>query len=559
MFEWNVKNGYKFDEKLKDNPYNYDNIAKVKTLYMENPDEARTTYSEIFYYFDGLCNVKVSQSVHPAGMVISPISLDDNYGTFIKDNDVCLMLDMENIHDFTGLAKYDFLILKTLAVLRDTCRYLGKSYPKTHEINWFDEDVWKSMSKSCATIFQFEGSYAFDCLKKFKPKSIFDMSLVTACIRPTGASYRDELLAHKYHKNPSDMIDELFKDNLGYLVYQEDTIKFLQQICGLSGSEADNVRRAIGRKQKDRLDAAMPKILEGYCNKSELKRDEAEQEAKQFLQVIEDSASYQFGYNHSIAYCLLGYLCAYYRYYHPLEYLTSYLNNAANEDDITNGSVYAKSHGVKITSPKWGVSRSNYFYNKELNTIAKGLASVKFIGEKAAEELYELSTKRKYEYFTDLLDDITSQTSVNTRQIDILIKIDYFTEFGNQRELFRIAEIFYNLLKSGEAKKLSRETLENTFISEILLKNSNGFTKSGAEAKMLTITDMTAILHESEDYIKTLNFQDLNERLKIQNFKDYMGYMGYISEKEEDRPKLFVKSVFPVKRKKTTNSLHITF
>ena len=72
-------------------------------------------------------------------------------------------------------------------------------------------------------------------------------------------------------------------------------IAFLQQICGLSGSAADNIRRAIGRKQKDRLDAAMPSILEGYCNKSPHSRDVAEQEAKAFLQIIEDSASYQFG------------------------------------------------------------------------------------------------------------------------------------------------------------------------------------------------------------------------------------------------------------------------
>lgn len=121
------------------------------------------------------------------------------------------------------------------------------------------------------------------------------MSLVTACIRPSGASYRDELLARKPHKNPSEIIDNLLSENLGYLIYQEDTIKFLQEICGLSGSQADNIRRAIGRKQKDRLDAAMPDILEGYCSKSPKPRAEAESEAKEFLQIIEDSASYQFG------------------------------------------------------------------------------------------------------------------------------------------------------------------------------------------------------------------------------------------------------------------------
>ena len=153
----------------------------------------------------------------------------------------------------------------------------------------------------------------------------------------------------------------------------------MQQICGLSGSEADNIRRAIGRKQKDRLDAAMPLILEGYCEKSPKPRDIAENEAKEFLQIIEDSAAYQFGYNHSIAYCLLGYLCAYYRYYHPIEFITSFLNNAANEDDIRNGTAYANRIGIKVTMPKWGLSKSEYFFDKDKNIIAKGLTSIKYM------------------------------------------------------------------------------------------------------------------------------------------------------------------------------------
>lgn len=73
------------------------------------------------------------------------------------------------------------------------------------------------------------------------------MTIVNAALRPSGKSFRDDLLAGKIHRNPSKQIDELLKNNNGFLVYQEDTIKFLQQICGLSGSDADNVRRAIGR------------------------------------------------------------------------------------------------------------------------------------------------------------------------------------------------------------------------------------------------------------------------------------------------------------------------
>lgn len=310
MNAWNIEHGYKEGEKVEGNPFGYDIVNKIKaeltpidnlskkekkpiTGYPEY-EKLAEKYPQVFYYFKGLFNTKVSQSVHPAGMVISPITLVDNYGMFDKDGENCLMMDMDEAHE-VGAAKYDFLVLKTVQVIRDACDYLGQNYPHTYEIDWNDQDVWADMQKNLTAIFQFEGAFAADCFKKFKTSSIFDMSLVTACIRPSGASYRDQLLARKPHKNPSELIDELLKDNLGYLVYQEDTIKFLQQICGLTGSEADNVRRAIGRKQHDRLAAALPSILEGYCGKSPKPRDEAEGEAKEFLQIIEDSANYQFG------------------------------------------------------------------------------------------------------------------------------------------------------------------------------------------------------------------------------------------------------------------------
>ena len=203
---------------LVENPWNLKNIAKIKNEFDQDPDGTKAKYPELFYYFDGLLDTKISQSVHPAGIVISPVTLADNYGVFDKDGETCLMLDMDNIHDYTGLAKYDFLILKTVQVIRDICNYIGKNYPKTHEINWNDDKVWDSLITSPVGIFQFESPFAFDCLKKFKPHSIFDMSIVTACIRPSGTSYRNNLLARKIHRNPSEIIDNLLKDNLGLVI-----------------------------------------------------------------------------------------------------------------------------------------------------------------------------------------------------------------------------------------------------------------------------------------------------------------------------------------------------
>ena len=521
--------------------------TEIKDLFELDEEKARSQYPEVFYYYDGLLDVAISQSMHPAGIVASPITLRDHYGTFLSEGKEILQIDMECVHE-AGLVKYDILGLKNIEIIKDTYALIGKPYPKSHEINWNDDAVWNDMLRSPIGIFQFESAFAFDSLRKFKTHSIYDMSLVTACIRPSGASYRDELLQRRPHHNPSPIIDDLLKDNLGYLIYQEDTIKFLQQICGLSGSEADNVRRAIGRKQKDRLEAALPDILEGYCSKSSQRRNIAEEEAKEFLQIIEDSASYQFGYNHSIGYCMIGYLCAYLRYYYPAEFITAYLNNANNEDDIKNGSALAELYGIQIVPPRYGISKDRYVYDKDRNVIAKGINSIKYMNSTVANELYDLAKRSDPKTFMSLLTLMNNETSIDTRQRDILIKIDFFVDFGNVTELSRIASIFV-FFKNGTAKKVQKDKISGQML-DVVSKYATDKNKNGTEAKSFTITDMAGLLNECESVIKSLHLPDLDLKCKIQNQIELMGYIDLTTNKKEDRRKLLITDVFPLSSKK---------
>lgn len=443
-----------------DNPYSLDKVKAIKALYELDPEEARKKYKELFYYFDGIVGTNVAQSMHPAGIVVAPLTLPDNYGTFWSDGKRILTINMEEIHE-VSLVKYDILGLKNIGIIKDTCELANIKYPKSHEINWEDEEVWKHITDSPVGIFQFEGNYAYELLKRFQPRQINDMSLVNASLRPSGESYRDDLLARKKHKNPSKMIDDLLADNEGYLIYQEDTIKFLTEICGLSGSDADNVRRAIGRKQIDRLQEALPQILEGYCSKSDKPREVAEEEAKQFLQIIEDSSNYQFGYNHSTGYSMIGYVCGYLRYYYPTEFITAYLNNANNDDDIQAGTALAKQYGIQILPIKFGHSRADYACDAANKRIYKGVASIKNLNNTVSEELYTLSQSRVYDNFIDLLIDITEKTSCNSRQLDILIKLDYFSDFGEINELLWKTDIFNRLYdkKKGFKKSIKQSKL----------------------------------------------------------------------------------------------------
>ena len=282
------------EEKKKKDPYSLTIMSKIKREFECNEEDARKKYPEIFYYYDGILGTRVSQSMHPAGIVASPITLYDNYGTFVNDDNIILQIDMEGVHE-VSLVKYDILGLKNIKIIKYAYKYLNKPYPLSHEIDWYDEKVWDDMLKSPIGIFQMESDFSFSMLKKFKPKSIYDMSLVTACIRPSGESYRQALMERKINKNPSEIIDELLKNNLGYLVYQEDVIAFLTNICGFSGSDADNIRRAIGRKDEERLNKELPNILEGYCKVSKKERSESEKDALEFIKIISDASSYMFG------------------------------------------------------------------------------------------------------------------------------------------------------------------------------------------------------------------------------------------------------------------------
>ena len=491
--------------------YPLDDVAQIKREYEVNPDETKEKYSELFYYFDGLVNTAISQSMHPAGIVVAPLTLPDNYGTFWQDGKRIMMINMEEIHE-VSLVKYDLLGLKNVEIIKDTCKLAGIPYPKSYTINWEDQNVWADMITAPAGIFQFEGDYAFKMLKEFVPHKINDMSLVNAALRPSGASYRDRLLAHEINHNPSEIIDELLKDNFGFLVFQEDTIAFLQNICGLSGGDADNVRRAIGRKQKDRLEAAMPEILEGYCKMSPKPRDVAEQEAKEFLQIIEDSSNYQFGFNHSTGYSMIGYLCAYMRYYHPEEFIAAYLNNANNEDDIRYGTELARVKNIKIHPIKFRHSGAEYTVDKETHSLYKGCSSVKFLSADMAEQLYAMRNQH-FDSFTDLL----SVFPGNSKQLSILIKLNYFSEFGGSLKLLKIAELYD---KYNGKKVLKKEKLE------LPIEIVERYAKSSTEKQYRFEEEgMTAMLSELCSLVPN---EQLPILAQIDAQKNFLGYIDLV-------------------------------
>lgn len=508
--------GYEKNEKLVKEKEECERTIKHNEKLLTELKEVK--YKDLFYYFDGLVGTAISQSMHPAGIIVSPVTLPDNYGTFwTKDGKRILSINMEEIHE-VSLVKYDLLGLKNIEIIKDCCKLANIPYPKAHTVNWLDKNVWDHIADSPVGVFQFESKFAYDSMKRFVCQCVNDLSLVNASIRPSGESYRDRLLERQSNKNPSEIIDDLLSANNGFLVFQEDTIKFLTNICGLSGSDADNIRRAIGRKQKDRLEAALPSILEGYCSKSDKPRDIAEQEAKEFLRIIEDSSNYQFGYNHSTGYSMIGYMCAYLRYHYPKEFITAYLNNANNEDDIKLGTELAKQLGITIHSIKFRHSTAQYSCDE--NGIYKGIASVKFLNEDAANDLFSIRNE-SFDTFIDLLVRIT-ELKVDSRKLDILIKLDFFEEFGDIAYLLMCNNLFSTYYSKKQIKK--DKALEDRLDFDLLRLCSQKETPkmfSGLDSVMLIKELIKNIIPEKKTPLK----------LKIAYQIEHLGYVDIVDKK----------------------------
>lgn len=485
-------------------------------------DELISTNQDLFYYLNGLKGTIIAKGTHPSGIIGSPITLADNVGLFYKDGNLntpvstCAMKAVDSLN----YVKFDILGLKTVGIIKDACEYAGIEYPKSYDVNWDDSKVWSNMITSQQGVFQFESNFAFGLLKDFKPTTINHMSMVNASLRPSGKSYRDRLIAGETNKNPSEEIDKLLASNNGYLIFQEDTIKFLTDICDFTGSAADTTRRAIGKKDEELLKQQLPKILEGYCNHSPKPRGVAEQEAKQFVQIIQDSSEYQFGYNHSTAYSMNGYECVLLRTYYPIEFIAAYLNRAENKEDTNNGIELAKQYGISINPIKFGKSLSKYTIDKENNAIYKGISSIKYCNANIADELMDLS-QNKYNSFIELLADIKSKTSVDNRQQRILIGLSFFNEFGYNKYLLTLSDLYE---KFGVCRIIKKDKLEELNLDEDIVRKYS----SKETAKQFSQIDNIGLLNE---LAKNIENKPLSIKEQIRFELEYLGYIVYTNPK----------------------------
>lgn len=449
--------------------YSLDLVDEICKNIEEKEEYYREKYSELFEYVDIINGTVVSIGTHPCGTVVSNISLEDNMGLLSLgtcENPVT-MLNMKEI-DSLNYVKLDILSLDNIQLINETCKLAGIERLTPQNVNDVDEDVWKSIKEDVIGIFQWEGTgehyikdlFSDNTIKKIKEKNsnfkfIDLMSVGNGAIRPAGTSYRQELADGIFRDNGHEALNKLLSPTQGFLVYQEQIIDFLNQFCGYTMGEADLVRRGFAKKTG--TEQHIPRIKQGFIKTMKEKYGVGEKESeiivKNFLQVIEDASSYLFSLNHSLPYSYIGYICGYLRYYYPLEFFTVFLNvNKDNVDKTNKALEYMKLRNIKLENSRFRFAKDMYFMDRETNTIYKGLSSIKYLNSMVAEQLYELKDNQ-YNDFTSLLVDIKTKTKCNSRQLEILTKLNFFQEFGKRKKLLDTIEIFNNLYGKKQYKK----------------------------------------------------------------------------------------------------------
>ena len=300
----------------------------------EIPEEIRNKHKEMFKYVDIVIGTITSIGRHAAGLVVSTNNLEEDFGTLSLSTDPrpVSQIYMKEI-DALNYVKLDILGLDCVGLIENTCRDINIPYITPDTIDFNDKEVWKDIAKDTALVFQFESGFASDLLKQCLSEetikrveevnpnfSYLDiMSMASGALRPAGASYRNELSKGIFNDNGNKQLNDFLAPTLGYLVYQEQIIGFLNKFCGYTMGQADVVRRHFSKKTGTEND--IPLIKSGFIKTMTteygVSQEEAEKIITNFLVVIKDASDYLFSRNHSIPYSMLGYTCAWLRHYYP--------------------------------------------------------------------------------------------------------------------------------------------------------------------------------------------------------------------------------------------------
>jgi DNA polymerase-3 subunit alpha len=392
-----------------------------------NTKEFRMKYPEVLWLAEKLRGKIRSVGVHAAGVVVAkedlrnfaPIESREDPQDKVSGRIPVVAYDMDTVADI-GLIKVDALGLKTLSVISDTIKAIKERSGKEinlSQLDFKDPKVYKNLSEGYTKgVFQAEAVPYTNLLIKMGVDKFEDLAASNALVRPgamntVGVSY----VARKRGQEPTQYVHEIMRpfteNTYGVIIYQEQVMQACVYLGGMSWSEADKIRKVIGKKRDaTELDEFKDKFINGASKHISQKK------AQSLWSDFEAHAGYSFNRSHAVSYSMLTYYTAWLKTYYPLEFMFSVLKNENDKDAKTGYLIEAKRLNLKILLPD--INNSNVYFSLKEDAMQFGLADIKFISDSIANKIIE---RRPYANYSDFIQKASAKGSgINSRAVSAL-------------------------------------------------------------------------------------------------------------------------------------------
>lgn len=430
--------------------------------------------------------------MHAAGVVICREDLSDNVPLQRSGDDITTQYNMKEVEEL-GLLKMDFLGLRTLTDIDKTIKIVKETTGEEFDFEdcqYDDLNVFELIaSGNTDAVFQLESGGMKRVMKDLKPDCLEDIIAGISLYRPGPMQFipdyikgkRDPKSVHYAHP----MLEPILGVTNGCMVYQEQVMQICRSLAGYSYGQADEVRRAMGKKKMDVMALHRNYFINGKVNdngeveiEGAVRRGVPKETAELLFDQMYAFAQYAFNKSHAAAYAYVSYQTAYCKRYHPVEYLAAVLNNRiTNIDDIKKYIAYGKENNIDFLPPD--INKSGVSFTVENGKIRFALAAIKNIGSGSMEKIVEeRKTHGDFVSLEDFLKRVESQY-LNKRLVENLIKSGAFDCFKVSRA--QMVSVFEPLMEMVYADKKKKESgqfsmfdlVENAAPAVVALPKSN--------------------------------------------------------------------------------------
>lgn len=489
-----------------------------------------------------------------------------------KEGMICCLMDGHWAEDYKFL-KNDWLTVKVVKLIYKVYRRIGMEIPSVNQLlqmcatdNGMAWDIYK---KRCTLgINQVEQVGTAARVGTYAPRNISELCAFVAAIRPGFKSMYKTFESRKpfsYHIPSFDALIQTEEMPNSFVLYQEMAMAALNY-AGIPMSECYTVIKHISKKRVENVLAYKEAFIRGFSEKIVRDEGKTEREAEKLShdvwQILEDSSRYSFNASHSYCVSLDGLYCAWAKAHYPLEFYESFLQileEKSDKDRMKAVQAEAEQYfNINFPPFKYGQDNTRIAMDKENNSITNSLKSIKGFNQSLSIDLLDCS-QQPFNYFMGVLMWLKQVRRVTPTKIEPLIKIGYFSKFGNISELLEILNAF-DYLKQGEAKQINKEKLAGNIIEPIIRLHCSDKKKDGMPGKNYIIYSgkialehmvaMDSLLIAIEEYIRSLHLKDVTYKQQMEYQEEILGYIDLTTGKPDDIRKLFITDVFPLKSKK---------